>query len=102
MLTHQLLQADLELVEAQARLDRLRAEPAGPAPADPSGPDAEMVAAFYATPQVAEVRARLDKAREGLAQADRIARDAERPGPDGLEEAGRRASRRSSTPSGPG
>ena len=33
-----------------------------------------MVAAFYATPQVAEARARLDKARESLAQTERIAR----------------------------
>ena len=75
LLTRQHLQADLELVEAQAGLDRLRAVP-GATAANPSDPDAEMVAAFYATPQVAEARARLDKAREGLALADRIARNA--------------------------
>ena len=75
LLTHQHLQADLELVEAQAGLDRLQAEPIGPPPGDPSGPDAGMVAAFHAAPRVAEVRAKLDKARDGLAQADRIARE---------------------------
>jgi capsular exopolysaccharide synthesis family protein len=79
MLTNQLLQADLELVEEQARLDQLQNEPNGPAAVDPSEPDAEMIAAFYATPQVAEARARLDKAREGLAHADRVARSPEDP-----------------------
>ena len=75
-LTRQLLQADLELVEAQAWLDRLQGEPTGPAPVgNPAEPDAGTVAAFYATPQVAEVRARLDKAKEGLAQAERITRN---------------------------
>ncbi len=79
VLTNQLLHADLELVEAQARLDQLRGESAAQVPADPSVPDAEVVAAFYATPQVAEVRSRLDKARQGLFDADRIARNAADP-----------------------
>ena len=74
VLTNQLLQADLELVEEQARLDRLRDDPSGPAPGDSSEPDAEMIATFYATPRVAEVRIRLDEAREGLAHAERFAR----------------------------
>ena len=74
-LTRQLLQADLELVEAQAWLARLQGEPGGPPSGDPGGPDAATVAAFYATPQVAEARARLDKAKEGLALAERIARN---------------------------
>ena len=40
VLTHQLLQADLELVEAQARLEQIQAEPAVAAPSsgDPSEP----------------------------------------------------------------
>lgn len=75
VLTRQHLQADLELVEAQARLDQLEGEPAGPPAGNPADPDAEMVAGFYATPQVAEVRARLDKAREGLVMAERVARN---------------------------
>jgi len=68
VLTGQHLQADLGLVEARARLDQLRAAPAGAAA------DADVVAAFYAIPQVAEARAQLDKARDGLAQAERVAR----------------------------
>ena len=75
LLTNQLLHADLELVEAQASLDRLRADSAARGPVDPSSPDEETIAAFYATPQVAEVRARLEKAKHGLLEADRIARD---------------------------
>ncbi len=75
VLTNQLLHADLELVEAQARLDQLRAESSDRAQADPSEPDEEMVAAFYATPQVAEVRTRLDKARQSLLEAERIAKN---------------------------
>jgi capsular exopolysaccharide synthesis family protein len=75
MLTNQLLQTDLELVETQARLDQLRGESAARVQADSSEPDAEMVAAFYATPQVAEVRSQLEKARQGLLDADRIARN---------------------------
>ena len=78
VLTRQHLQADLELVEAQAGLDQLGGGPGGP-PAVATDPDAEVVAAFYATPQVAEVRARLDKAREGLALSDRVARNASDP-----------------------
>ena len=75
MLTNQLLQADLELVEAQASLDRLRAElPARPRN-DASEPDEETIAAFYAVPEVAETRTRLDKARQGLTDAARIARN---------------------------
>jgi len=79
VLTHQLLQTDLELVEAQAWLDQLQNEPRGSATANPSEPDGEMIAVFYATPQVAEVRVRLDKARENLAQAERIARNSNDP-----------------------
>jgi polysaccharide biosynthesis transport protein len=79
VLTHQLLQTDLELVEAQAWLEQLQGEPAGPAQGNPSDPDAEMIAAFYATPQAAEIRARLDQAREGLAKTDRIVRDVSDP-----------------------
>ena len=75
VLTDQLLRADLELVDARATLDRLRAEADARAQADPSRPDDETVAAFYATPQVAEVRARLDKARQSLLESERIARD---------------------------
>ena len=74
VLTHQLLQADLDLVEAQAWLDQLQNEPSGTATASSADPEAEIVAAFYATPRVAEVRNRLEKAREGLAQAVRIAK----------------------------
>jgi polysaccharide biosynthesis transport protein len=74
VLTHQLLQTDLELVEAQAWLDQLQSEPGGSASSNPSDPEAEMVAAFYSTPQVAEVRGRMDKAKESLAAADRIVR----------------------------
>ena len=101
MLTHQLLQTDLELVEAQARLDQLRGESAAQVPADPSEPDAEMVAAFYATPQVAEVRARLDKAREGLVAGRSDRQEHGRPGPDRRRESGSTRPRSSSTLSGP-
>jgi succinoglycan biosynthesis transport protein ExoP len=73
VLTNQLLQTDLELVEAQAKLDQLRGESSTRVQGDPSEPDAEVVAAFYSTPQVAEVRTRLDKARQSLLDADRIA-----------------------------
>ena len=75
LLTNQHLQTDLELVEEQARLDQLRNEPSGPASGDPSEPDAEMIATFYATPQVAEARVRLDKARESLIAAERLSRN---------------------------
>ena len=74
MLTNQLLQVDLELVEEQARLDQLQNEPAGAVSGHSSEPDGEMIATFYATPRVAEVRIRLDRAREGLTQAERVAR----------------------------
>jgi polysaccharide biosynthesis transport protein len=73
VLTNQLLHADLELVEAQAKLEQLRGESSTRVQADSSEPDAEVVAAFYTTPQVAEVRTRLDKARQSLLDADRIA-----------------------------
>ncbi len=77
VLTHQLLQTDLELVEAQGLLDQLQSEPvATPSgPSNSSEPDAEMVAAFYAIPQVAEARLKFEKARDSLAQAERIARN---------------------------
>jgi polysaccharide biosynthesis transport protein len=87
LITNQLLQADLELVEAQATLDRLRADAPAKGQVDPSTPDEETVAAFYAVPQVAEARTKLDKARQGLAEADRIARD---PGDPALTSAKKR------------
>jgi len=70
VLTGQHLQVDLDLVEAQARLDGLRATAEAPAAAE-----AEVIAAFYNTPQVIEARARLEKARDGLAEAERVAKD---------------------------
>jgi hypothetical protein len=79
LLTQQLLQHDLELVEEQARLDQIRNEPRGPAPGDPPVPAGEAVAAFYALPEVAEIQARLTRARDRLAQAGRIARDSRDP-----------------------
>ena len=74
LLTQQHLQADLELVETQARLDQLQGEPGSASSADPSEPDAGMISAFYATPHVAEVQSRLEKAQESLRQAERIAK----------------------------
>ncbi len=74
ILTGQHLQADLDLVEARARLDQIRATAAA-SPVDPGAVEAGIIAAFYDTPQVAEIRARLDQARQELAQADRLARD---------------------------
>lgn len=75
VLTHQLLQVDLELVEAQARFDQIQAEPVAAAKLASAEPDEETIAAFYATPRVAEVRAKLDKARQAMTEANRIARD---------------------------
>jgi polysaccharide biosynthesis transport protein len=74
VLTRQLLESDLQLVEVQAKLEQIQAVPGLSALPDPSEPDAEVVTAFYATPQVAEVRTRFDKARESLTDAERIAR----------------------------
>jgi len=77
LLTNQLLQTDLELVESQARLDQIRAEAAERLQQlDPADPDPEIVAAFYASPQVSEIRVRLEKARQSLIEAERIARNA--------------------------
>jgi succinoglycan biosynthesis transport protein ExoP len=76
VLTRQHLKTDLELVEAQARLDQLRNGPVASAPGDPSEPDPRMVEAFYVNPQVNEVRVRLDKARLGLIGVERTARNA--------------------------
>jgi succinoglycan biosynthesis transport protein ExoP len=75
-ITGQLLHSDLELVEAQARLEQIQGETAERTKLDPSEPDPEVVAAFYANPQVGDVRTRLDKARQGLFEAERIARNA--------------------------
>jgi capsular exopolysaccharide synthesis family protein len=74
VLTRQSLETDLALVDAQAKLDQLQVVPGLSALADPSEPDAEVVTAFYANPQVAEARDRFDKARESLAAADRVAK----------------------------
>ena len=88
LLSRQLLQTDLELVEAQAWLDQLQNEPITPAVGNGPEPDAEMVTAFYATPQVAEALARKNRARESLLQAQRIARNPDRPGLDRRPEEG--------------
>jgi succinoglycan biosynthesis transport protein ExoP len=74
VLTRQSLETDLALVESQARLDQLKVVPSLPALADPNDPDPEVVNAFYANPQVAEARSRFEKARESLADADKVAR----------------------------
>jgi capsular exopolysaccharide synthesis family protein len=74
VLTRQSLETDLELVEAQGKLDQLRVVPGLLALADPAEPDAEVVAAFYANAQVAEARVKFERARESLADAERIAR----------------------------
>jgi succinoglycan biosynthesis transport protein ExoP len=74
VLTRQHLQVDLELIEAQARLDRLRAELRDPPPVDAPRSESEMIAEFYAAPEVAEIQSQLTRARDGLAQADRVAR----------------------------
>jgi capsular exopolysaccharide synthesis family protein len=74
VLTRQLLDVDLELVEAQGKLDQLRAVPSLSALPDPSEPEPEVVTAFYATPAVAEARLRFERAREVLADAERIAK----------------------------
>jgi polysaccharide biosynthesis transport protein len=75
VLTQQLLRHDLELVDEQARLEQLRNQSRVPASGDPPGPDGEVVAAFYARPEVAEVQSRLARARDRLTQAGRISRD---------------------------
>ena len=77
-LARQHLKTDLELVEAQARLDQVRGEPIALValpPVDPTEPDPEMVIAFYANPQVDEIRVRLDRARQILVGLDRIGKD---------------------------
>ena len=74
-LSNQLLQADLELMTAQTRLEQARDKAAGAEP-DPTKLDAAVVAAFYADPQVVTLRDQVDAARAELAQVDRVARNA--------------------------
>ena len=75
LLSRQLLETDLELVDAQGKLEQLNAVPSLSPLDDASEPEAEVVTTFYATPQVAEVRVKFDKARESLADAERIAKN---------------------------
>lgn len=70
-LTRQLIQADLDLIEATSRLDPARDDPAE-APVDPSRPDVDAVAAFYADPRVAELQSRLSRDRDAANQADGV------------------------------
>ena len=74
LLTRELLKSDLELIEARATLDRLRD---GPATATSGEPDAEVVAAFYADPKVADLQSRLERARDGQPGPDRAASKAQ-------------------------
>ena len=70
-LTRQTAQTDLEQLETQARLDQLLREIKTHEAQEPpeSNPNPKVVEAFYALPQVIELRGKLEKAREALAQA---------------------------------
>ncbi|WP_435022649.1 polysaccharide biosynthesis tyrosine autokinase (plasmid) [Tundrisphaera sp. TA3] len=73
-LSNQLLTIDLEMMAARAKLDRARQRSAAHEP--DAKVDAAVVAAFYADPQVATLRGQVEAARDELAQADRVARNA--------------------------
>jgi capsular exopolysaccharide synthesis family protein len=79
LLSRQSLETDLALVDTQAQLARLGTVPALAPLGDSSEPEPEVVAAFYANPQVAEARSRFEKAREGLVGAERIAKNSADP-----------------------
>jgi succinoglycan biosynthesis transport protein ExoP len=91
-LSKQLLQTELDLMAAQTRLDQLR-DGAATTDADPARLEAAVVAAFYADPQVAAVRAQIDAARDELAQAERVARNAGDPARVSARKAGEEAQR---------
>lgn len=76
VLSNQMLRTDLELMEAQAKLDRAQAAGRQPADADRDRGkiDAAVVTAFYADPEVATLRGQVDAAKDQLAQIDRIAK----------------------------
>jgi capsular exopolysaccharide synthesis family protein len=73
-LSNQLLAVDLEMMAARAKVERSRQRPPHHEP--DAKVDAAVVAAFYADPQVATIRSQVDSARDELAQADRVARNA--------------------------
>ncbi|WP_435011832.1 polysaccharide biosynthesis tyrosine autokinase (plasmid) [Tundrisphaera lichenicola] len=77
VLTRELLKCDLELIEARSNLDRIRGGSAEPASVGTGGPDAEVVAAFYADSKVADLQSKLDRARDGQAGPDRAASKAQ-------------------------
>ena len=73
-LSDQLLKTDLEVVELQASLERVRREEAaiaGNSSAPQGRTEAEAAKAFYLMPEVAELRKRRDDLREKLALPDR-------------------------------
>ena len=74
VLSREVLDTDLELIEAQNRLDHLGTVTRLIPIEDSKDPDPEVVVAFYANPQVAEVRSKLEKAREAIAEAKKVAR----------------------------
>ena len=76
VLSNQMLRTDLELMEAQAKLDRVQTPGrATPEPDKDRGKvDPAVVTAFYADPEVATVRGQVDAAKDQLAQIDRIAK----------------------------
>jgi capsular exopolysaccharide synthesis family protein len=74
LLTRQLLETDLALVDAQGKLEQLGNVPTVAPLGDSAEPEAEVVTAFYAVPQVAEARTRFEKARAELVDTQRISR----------------------------
>ena len=76
-LSSQRLQADLDLLASQVRLDQVRDRPAvvvAPSETDPGKVDPAVVTAFYADLEVVAIRSRVDAARDELAQSDRVAK----------------------------
>ena len=68
VLTNQLIQTELGLVDAQATFDQIQGEPIdinlAQVSTDPSRPDAKVVAAFYATPSVSDLLTQQGRARQ--------------------------------------
>ncbi len=74
-LSDQLLKTDLEVVDDQAKLDRVRLEETAMAAASSARPKAraesEAVAAFYNLPEVVAIKDQLDQVKRDLVLADR-------------------------------
>ena len=76
MLSTQLLQLEIDLMEAENRLYQLQNDQSSPVVSDdPLQQERELQDLFYAHPAAAEIKAKLDRERERLANAERLVRD---------------------------